>query len=83
MDEYTPHTDDVRDTHYRGVRGERYPMRRGAPRDPNAEFDRWHRADRVALIQELAFSGYFGTNAQSNLLRIAEIVAKGGEVPKI
>ena len=46
------------------------------------EFDEWYTADRVALIRELAFSGYFGTNAQSNLLRISEIVAKGGEVPK-
>ena len=79
MDEYTPTTKDVKEA-YRWETdsiGEAH-----INSDNDAEFDRWYTADRVALIQELAFSGYFGTNAQSNLLRIAEIVAKGGGVPK-
>lgn len=58
MTEYTPTTEEVKDTHRRGVSGDRYPTRNGERRNPDAEFDRWlaaRDAERDRQVAERAW----------------------------
>lgn len=74
MTEYTPTVEEVREN-YADYASENCVRRRGTC-DHHAEFDRMiaqvERAAAVKALREAAFTGYFGTSAQSTLLRMAE-----------
>ena len=62
-DEYTPTTEEVRGAYGKWIGDQKW-------------FDRMiaqvERAAAVKALREAAFTGYFGTSAQSTLLRLAE-----------
>ena len=72
-DEYTPTVEEVRDAWWRD---QNTPGDLDLDDRHNAAFDRFiavvERAAAVKALREAAFTGYFGTSAQNNLMRLAE-----------